>query len=192
LSPIFERFNVRTRLRIPGSRSFHANREGIFLVVALSSMYEQFSHPSRKARKRNIVNKTLSVIAMALALLMTVAANAQTIHMKVQVPFNFIAAGTALPAGQYEIVSVGIGENVLAIRNVNSPAGVLVISHSCESLNASSNTKIVFHRYGNRNFLAEVWVQGDNLGHQVTPTSRETELALDFPKTNVELLLARR
>jgi hypothetical protein len=147
---------------------------------------------AERQRKRNVVKKNLLAIAMALALLMTAAASAQTVHMKVTVPFNFSAAGTTLPAGQYEIVSVGIAENVLAIRDASSRAGILVLSHSCQSLNASATTKIVFHRYGNRNFLSEVWVRGDNVGHQVTPTSRETELALDFPKTNVELLLARR
>lgn len=138
------------------------------------------------------MNKNLLAIAMALPLLITAAASAQTVHMRVTVPFNFIAAGSKLPAGEYDIQSVGTDEKLLAIRNLNSPAGILTFSNSTESLNASSSTKLVFHRYGDRYFLAELWVQGQKSGHQVTPSSRETEVALDSPRSEVVLLMARR
>jgi len=138
------------------------------------------------------VNKKLLVIALALPLLMTAAASAQTVHMKVTVPFNFIAVGTTLPAGEYDIQSLGAEEKVLVIRNRNSAESVLVFSNSAEALNASTSTKLVFHRYGNRYFLSELWVEGDKLGHQTTPSSRETEVAMDSPGSEVVLLMARR
>jgi hypothetical protein len=58
---------------------------------------------SPKVKKENLVNKKLLAIAMALPLLMTAAASAQTVHMRVIVPFNFVAAGAATPAGEYDI-----------------------------------------------------------------------------------------
>jgi hypothetical protein len=138
------------------------------------------------------VNKNLLAIAMALPLLITATASAQTVHMRVTVPFNFIVAGSKLPAGEYDIQSFGTDEKLLAIHNLNSRAGILTFSNSCESLNASSSTKLVFHRYGNRYFLSQLWVEGHNVGHQVTPSSRETEVALDSPRSEVVLLMARR
>ncbi len=138
------------------------------------------------------MKKNLLAIALALPLLMTAAASAQTVHVRVMVPFNFIAAGTTLPAGQYDIQTIGSVEKVLAIRNLNSSAGILVLSNSSESSNPSSNSKLVFHRYGNRYFLSQLWVRGYSSGFQVTPASRETEVALDFPKDDVVLLMAQR
>jgi hypothetical protein len=138
------------------------------------------------------VNKKLLAIAMALPLLMTAAANAQTVHMRVMVPFNFVVAGATLPAGEYDIQSFGTDEKMLAIRNQNSSASLLAFSDSCESLNASSSTKLVFHRYGDRYFLAELWVQGHKSGRQVPPALREQEVAMDSPESEVVLLMARR
>lgn len=138
------------------------------------------------------MNKNLLAITMALLLLMTAAASAQTVHMRAKVPFNFIVSGATLPAGEYEIQSFGAEPTLLLIRNLNSSNGTLVISNSRESLNASSHSKLVFHRYGERYFLAELWVQGYNVGRQVTLSSRETEVAMDFPRSDVVLLMARR
>ena len=138
------------------------------------------------------MSKKLLIIALALPLLMTAAASAQSVHMRAKVPFNFIAVGSTLAAGEYEIQSIGAEDKVLVIRNRNSSEAVLVFSTSAEALNAASATKLVFHRYGNSYFLSELWVEGDKLGHQVTPSSRETEIAMDTPSTDVVVLIARR
>jgi hypothetical protein len=137
------------------------------------------------------VSKKLLAIALALPLLITAAASAQTVHMRVSVPFNFIAVGATLPAGEYDIQSLGADEKMLVIRNLKSASGILVFSNSCESLNASSRTKLVFHRYGDRYFLSELWVEGQKSGHQVTPRERELEVAMDFPRDEVVLSMAR-
>lgn len=138
------------------------------------------------------MKKYLFTIALALPLLTTAAASAQSVHMRAMVPFNFIADGATLPAGQYDIQTLGTTGKLLSIRNLNSWAGILVLSNSSESSNPSSRTKLVFHRYGNRYFLAELWVRGHNSGYAVPQTSRETEVALDFPRGEVVLLMARR
>jgi hypothetical protein len=158
-------------------------------------MHERFSQPGRKARprRRNFVNKRLLVIALALPLLlMTAAASAQAIHVRVNIPFNFIAAGTTLPAGQYDIQTIGTPEKVLAIRDLNSSAGILVLSNPLELSSPSSSSKLVFHRYGSRYFLAQLWMQGYSSGYQVTPTSRETEVSMDIPGSEVVVVMALR
>ena len=138
------------------------------------------------------MKKYMLTIALAMPLLMTAAASAQTIHLRVTVPYKFIAAGATLPAGEYEIQSFGTEEKLLSIHNRNTSAGILIFSNPCESLNASSNTKLVFHRYGDRYFLSELWVMGQMSGHEIPPASREKEVALDFPRDEVVLLMARR
>ena len=78
------------------------------------------------------MSKKLLIVALALPLLMTAAASAQSVHMKVTVPFNFVAVGATLPAGEYEIQSIGTEDNVLVIRNRNSSEAILVLSSSAK------------------------------------------------------------
>jgi len=50
----------------------------------------------------------------------------------------------------------------------------------------------VFHRYGQRYFLSQVWMKGDNIGHQVPASSWEVEVAKDFSMDEVVVLVAKR
>ena len=53
------------------------------------------------------MKKNLLSLAMTLALLMSAAAQAQTTHIKVSVPFEFTAGDVQLPAGEYEVEAMG-------------------------------------------------------------------------------------
>ena len=125
--------------------------------------------------KRNVM-----LFAAALALLMTTAASAQTIALKVNVPFSFIINRATLPAGEYSVDSVDDPGGTLAIRSLTSNTSNLVISNSCQSLKPVGRTKLVFHRYGDRYFLSQVWIEGMNSGHELPANPRETEVAKDF------------
>jgi hypothetical protein len=137
------------------------------------------------------VNKKLVVLAMSLTLLMIAAASAQTVHLKASVPFNFIAGHTRFPAGEYELLSTGNADSALVIRSLDSKPQALVLSNSCESRSAPAATKLVFHRYGQRYFLSQVWMQGDNIGHQLQASSWEVEVAKDFSVDEVVLVAKR-
>ena len=69
------------------------------------------------------MKKYMLTIALAMPLLMTAAASAQTIHLRVTVPFKFIAAGATLPAGEYErrpVFPLGALGNGTNVRSRNS------------------------------------------------------------------------
>lgn len=131
------------------------------------------------------------LFATAVALLMTTAASAQTIKVKVNVPFDFVVSRTTLPAGEYLVDSMDDHGTVLAIRSLNSDARNLVMSNSTISLEPASQTKIIFHRYGDRYFLYKIWVAGNTIGHQLRPSPREKEVAKDFSMQEVVLMAAR-
>jgi hypothetical protein len=137
------------------------------------------------------MKKQLLAIA-ALGLLMTaVSAYAQTIRMKADVPFNFIVDRATLPAGEYSIASAGLGDALL-IRDADGKATRVVMPNQCESLKPASQTKLVFRKYGDRYFLAQVWIEGNTLGHEFPKTSRETEVARDFTMQEVVLTASLR
>jgi hypothetical protein len=139
------------------------------------------------------VKKNLLSLAMSLALLMSTAAQAQSTHLKVTVPFEFTAGTVLLPAGEYEVKTVGpSGGPLLSIRSLNSEKGLYIGSNSCETLNPVADAKLVFHRYGQQYFLAEVWTQHSSLGHQIQVSSRQTELARNQSKNEVVLIASEK
>ena len=133
--------------------------------------------------------KNLLSLAMSLALLMSAAAQAQTTHLKITVPFEFTAGNVQLPAGDDEVTAVGFrGGSTLSVHNVNSNAGTLVLSTSSRSLKPVADAKVVFYRYGEQYFLAEV-CNLEQLSATRSPIkSRQTELAKNQSKDKVVLI----
>lgn len=125
-------------------------------------------------------------------LLATASAYAQSIIVKANVPFDFVVNGKTLTAGEYRIGSMDSGGDVMSIRAEDRNATMLALLHSCGSLEASSRTKLVFHRYKDRYFLAQVWVKGDTSGRELAVSPLETELALDYPVEQVVLMAQAR
>jgi hypothetical protein len=138
------------------------------------------------------MKKNFLLFTAALALAVTTVASAQTIKVKVNVPFGFIVNRATLPAGEYLLESVDDAGKVLAIRDLDTNTSKLVMFNSCRSLKAVSQTKLIFHRYGDRYFLNQIWVEGNNAGHELSPSPREKEVAKDFSVHDVVLMAARR
>jgi hypothetical protein len=138
------------------------------------------------------MKKNFLLFTAALALAVTTVASAQTIKVKVNVPFGFIVNRATLPAGEYLMESVDDAGKVLAIRDLDTNTAKLVIFNSCRSSKAGSQTKLIFHRYGDRYFLNQIWVEGNSSGHELSPSPREKEVAKDFSVHDVVLLAARR
>jgi hypothetical protein len=120
----------------------------------------------------------------------TASAYAQTAALKANIPFNFIVAGNTLPAGEYTIQSLSVNARVLTIRGADNSAN-MVMANSCESARPSDNTKLVFHRYGDRYFLSQIWTAGNSSGAELPQSPRETEVAMDFPRQDVVLIASR-
>lgn len=123
-------------------------------------------------------------------LLATVSASAQTVMLKANVPFNFIVSGKTLPAGEYTIQSLSTIAKVLVLRGSEKSTD-LVMVNSCQSARPSDKSKLVFHRYGDRYFLAQIWTAGNSSGAEFKQSSREAELAMDFPRQEVVLIASR-
>jgi hypothetical protein len=139
------------------------------------------------------VKKNLLSLAMSLTLLMSAAAQAQTTHLTISVPFEFTAGNVQLPAGEYEVTAVGPwGGSTLSVHNVTSNAGTLVLSTSCRSQKPAADAKLVFYRYGQQYFLAEVWNRHSSSGNQIKISSRQTELAKNQSKDEVVLIASEK
>ena len=137
-------------------------------------------------RKETKMRGNILITAAALAMLATMAASAQTINVKATVPFSFIVGRSTLSAGEYSLKTMSNGQ-VLALSNLDAKITELVLSNSCESLTASK-TKLVFHRYGGRYFLSQIWTEGNNRGHEIPISRREEETARNSSMKQVVLV----
>jgi hypothetical protein len=139
------------------------------------------------------VKRNLLAIALSLPLLLSAAAQAQTTQLKVTVPFEFIAGDTVFPAGDYDVQSTGPwGGKALSIHNVTSNAETLLLSNSCHLAKTSDSNKLVFYRYGQKYFLAEVWTVNTLIGRKMPLDQRQTELARNQQKSDVVLMASAK
>jgi len=130
---------------------------------------------------------------------MAVAAQAQTsgrTQLIANIPFQFNVGTKTLPAGEYSVRQVNpdsdCGVLLLSSRDGNASAMIQVDSVIGK---AQETAKLTFHRYGNKYFFAQAWIDGDNTGMQA-PKSKaeraaESELAGLQSKTETVALRAR-
>jgi len=130
-----------------------------------------------------------SLLGLSL-MLATVSAYGQTVRVKANIPFNFSVTGATLPAGAYTIQPLTSDGRVLSIRDTDMEAQGMVLAIPCESLNAAKQTKLAFHRYGDRYFLTQIWVAGRSSGHQIPKSRRETEMAKNYTMQEVVFVAA--
>jgi hypothetical protein len=125
--------------------------------------------------------QTVSLISLLGLLLMAGSAVAQSIHVSVSVPFNFAVGSKTLPAGTYDVSTIGGSDaQTLLLRAQDGSSSMMVRSNAAESLNAADKSKLVFNRYRDQYFLAEIWEAGGIRGHHLPKTSREKELAKEL------------
>jgi hypothetical protein len=137
--------------------------------------------------------QAVSLISLLSLLLVADSAIAQTIHVRANIPFNFAVGNKTLPAGTYDVGTIGNGNTkVLLLQSRDSNSSMMVGSNAAQNLEPANKTKLVFNQYGDRYFLSQIWVVGETRGHQLQKSSREkevaTELAKDRTQQRVEVL----
>jgi hypothetical protein len=96
----------------------------------------------------------------------------------VNIPFAFTAGRITLPAGEYRVEELAVGSAMLVIHRTDGSATKIVPSNVAEANARQTQSKLVFHRYGNRYFLSQVWVAGYSRGRELPESAKEKEQAL--------------
>jgi len=118
--------------------------------------------------------KRLTWRAAAIAVLLAAAAAQDNpAVLKADIPFPFVVANRTLPAGHY-ILST-LGEHTIRIANAQK-LGEFVLTSRVDGRAPESTGKLVFYRYEDSYFLAQVWSPGNHRGKQVYKSAAEKEL----------------
>ena len=123
---------------------------------------------------------TMLVLIVTIALAAAVvSANAQSNANKIvaDVPFEFSVGYKALPAGTYSVQSIVSAGDGLLIQSTDGKMSALRLSEATRRIKEKPQARLVFHRYGERYFLAEVWNGVDNTGRQLTKSQEERAIA---------------
>jgi hypothetical protein len=119
---------------------------------------------------------TMLVIVVGLAFVSAVvSANGQSRAIRGNVPFEFIVGDKSLPAGEYMVKSMTSGGEVISIADSDAQRSTLRLTNNLVSKGKPPSARLIFHRYGNQNFLAEVW-SGEATGKQLKKSSQERAL----------------
>jgi hypothetical protein len=107
----------------------------------------------------------------------TASAKAQDGHrVDVRIPFAFQVGSVQMPAGSYAM-HVRFSHKIVQLEEQGSrkPALVLLSGSPSEDAKSQRTGRLIFHRYGDRYFLREVW-DGDSGPGVVSPPSREEKM----------------
>jgi hypothetical protein len=137
--------------------------------------------------------QAFNLISLLSLLLVAGLAIAQTSQVRSNIPFNFTVGDKTLPAGTYDIGAMNSsGGNMLLLQARGGNSSMMVGSNAAETVKPADKTKLVFNRYRDQYFLAEIWVEGATRGRQLPKSSREKELAkelaLDSRHQRVEIV----
>jgi hypothetical protein len=131
---------------------------------------------------KKFVKASTKIVMLALITIaaLGVSAKAQSLgnQLKANIPFDFTVAGKKFAAGHYSIVRANEinGDLVLKISSLDVHSTVFPITSPVETLTARDKSVLIFHRYGDEYFLAQVWASGATTGRAFTMSRRERQL----------------
>ena len=108
-------------------------------------------------------------VVLTIFLLSTTVVSAQTTSMetmlRANIPFPFVAGGVHLPAGEYRVYHPG-NPYIIVIENKDATAHAMTYVRPSAINSGQNTTKLLFNKYGDQYFLAEVWTERNQEVHQ--------------------------
>jgi len=125
------------------------------------------------------------VAGCLLSVLLLGSAGAQEPGTKIRasIPFDFTVKGKTLPAGEYEVSRVMDEPIALLLRNVHDKHDEVVVeTEPVIGRGTPKRDELIFNRYGDSYFLAEIFTAGEQTGEELYPTHRERELRSEMAR----------
>jgi len=125
--------------------------------------------------------KALATVSFLIATMIVTTGHAQGQSLahpiRARIPFDFIVANKTLVAGEYFFQRAqSSGDVMLLVSSADGRIKLIRLSNAVQSLDPKAQVTLVFHRYGNQHFLAQVWPAGATTGRQLPPSRTEREL----------------
>lgn len=122
--------------------------------------------------------KVMAMLMLLGSLAVVAQAQSQSgTRLTASIPFQFNVGNETLPAGEYAITTSNPASDqaILQLRRNDGRASVQVqmIAAIAQS---EQGSRLIFNRYGNKYFFAQVWVEGDANGLQAPKARGERNI----------------
>ena len=142
-----------------------------------------FTEAPNKASANHKATRPVHLLSLLIALVFAPAiyptkANAQIIgDVEATIPFQFHAGNTKFPAGQYHIhVLDNTDLSVMEISSMDDSISAVFQVRDAETESDPTKTELIFTKYGNRYFLAELFDEGNPNGSRVLESQYEKRI----------------
>jgi len=119
-------------------------------------------------------SKVTRILSIGIALVAAAAVQAQNKTVTANVPFSFYMGSSAMAQGTYMVTELSHGAAVY-LRSGDSAKATT--THEIAGKKQVEPARLVFHRYGESYFLAEIWTGDTSVGEAISASPREKELA---------------
>jgi hypothetical protein len=130
-------------------------------------------------KSRSSVQRLLSLLVLSVFALTIFAgkAHAQIVgDLDVDIPFQFHAGNTKLPAGKYRIHMLDNTDlTVMEITSADGSTSALFQVQESDANSAPAKSELIFNKYGNRYFLAKLFDEGNPSGSRVVESRYEKQ-----------------
>jgi hypothetical protein len=130
-----------------------------------------------------------AALTLSLGAAMSGPTTAQAQSVTVRIPFDFSANDQKVPAGTYRI-SLQAPRYLSFVNTHSTKKQYLMLVQPTGEQNSQDWGRLTFRRYGDSNYLYQVWMPGQGQGRQFTRSRTEQEMlrALKSPTlTQVQL-----
>jgi hypothetical protein len=105
------------------------------------------------------------------------------------VPFAFIAGNRTLPAGEYTIDRPSSNEpDLLLIRSADRHVAFFLNAENVEGKKTPNKTELVFNEIGDKYFLSQIWMAGEDTGREIPKPRAERELEQAALKSTAQVI----
>lgn len=130
----------------------------------------------------------LSISVSAALAMAALPGQAREGGLRVRIPFQFAVAEKTLPAGEYQVTSVG--DRALLVQNTRfGKGGLMVPTEQVRGHVFDGPGDLIFNRYGDQCFLSQAWTFGSDIGRQLPKSGQEKRIA---DSTRYRLVVLKR
>lgn len=97
-------------------------------------------------------------------------------HLIANVPFDFTLDQKSMHSGQYDVRSVS--EQVELLRNLDTDGSAFFAKSVRVQAQQAPDAKLVFHKYGDKYFLSQVWDGNSDTGIELLMSKHEREIRM--------------
>ena len=135
--------------------------------------------------KKKIVKGLIKggLLIAIIALMVGQPAKAQSLAygLRANIPFDFKVGDKIFSAGQYSVNRVQQDDSVIKVSSLEGKASTFRSTIPVTIANARNKAILVFHRYGDQYYLAQVWPAGASTGRSLPVSRSERDLKNQQP-----------